>query len=45
MLAHDTGDLIAGPARVDVFFGWGDKAEQTGGRQNARGTVWVLMPK
>ena len=45
MLAQDTGEPIHGPAHVDMFFGSGTQAEAVGGRQNAPGTVWVLVPR
>jgi len=45
VIAHDTGDLIAGPARLDLFFGWGPDAERIGGHEHARAQVWALVPR
>jgi membrane-bound lytic murein transglycosylase A len=45
VLAHDIGDLIDGPARVDMFYGWGPKAEQDGGHENTQGALWALVPR
>ncbi len=45
VIAHDTGALITGPARLDLFFGWGPDAERIGGHQNARVQVWTLVPR
>ncbi len=45
VLAHDIGDLIDGAGRVDVFYGWGPKAEQDGGHENTQGALWALVPR
>ncbi len=45
VLAHDIGDLIEGAGRVDVFYGWGPKAEQDGGHENTQGALWALVPR
>jgi membrane-bound lytic murein transglycosylase A len=45
VIAHDTGPAIVGPARLDLFYGSGEEAEQAGGHQYAAGQVWALAPK
>jgi membrane-bound lytic murein transglycosylase A len=45
MLAQDVGGAIRGPARADLFFGWGQDAEERGGRMHAPGTEYVLLPR
>ena len=45
MVAQDTGGAIRGPLRVDVFFGAGSEARRIAGRLNARGRLWVLLPR
>jgi membrane-bound lytic murein transglycosylase A len=45
VLAHDVGPAIVGPARLDLFYGAGEEAEQAGGHQYAPGQVWALAPK
>jgi membrane-bound lytic murein transglycosylase A len=45
MMAQDTGGAIAGPARADFFWGFGDAAGQIAGRMKQRGQMWVLLPK
>jgi membrane-bound lytic murein transglycosylase A len=45
MLAQDTGGAIAGPARADFFWGFGDAAGQQAGRMKQTGNMWVLLPK
>jgi membrane-bound lytic murein transglycosylase A len=43
--AQDTGGAIAGPIRVDYFWGFGAKAGQLAGRMKQKGQVWLLWPK
>jgi membrane-bound lytic murein transglycosylase A len=43
--AQDTGGAIAGPIRVDYFWGFGNAAGQLAGRMKQKGQVWVLWPK
>ncbi len=43
--AQDTGGAIAGPIRVDYFWGFGNKAGEMAGRMKQKGQVWVLWPK
>ncbi len=45
VIAQDTGPLIKGPARIDLFFGWGPEAEQVGGHQHGKAQVWGLVPR
>lgn len=45
VIAQDTGPLIQGPARVDLFFGAGPEAEQVGGHMHTRTQVWGLIPR
>ncbi|MBB2204546.1 murein transglycosylase A [Gluconacetobacter takamatsuzukensis] len=43
--AQDIGTDIKGPARADLFLGWGDEAEQTAGAMRQRGRMVALMPR
>lgn len=45
VIAQDTGSLITGPARLDLFYGWGPDAERIGGHEHARARVWALLPR
>jgi membrane-bound lytic murein transglycosylase A len=45
VIAHDIGPAITGPARLDLFYGWGDEAEQAGGHQYNPEPVWALLPR
>jgi membrane-bound lytic murein transglycosylase A len=45
MLAQDLGGAIKGPARTDIFFGWGRTAEERAGRVRAHGREYVLLPR
>jgi membrane-bound lytic murein transglycosylase A len=44
-VAQDTGGAIAGPARADVFFGFGPRAEALAGEMKQTGRLYVLLPK
>ena len=44
LIGQDTGGAIRGPVRGDVFFGFGEKAEQDAGGMKANGTMYVLLP-
>ena len=44
LIAQDTGGAIRGAVRGDVFFGFGDKAEQSAGGMKAQGRMFVLLP-
>lgn len=45
MVAQDTGGAIRGPIRGDIFFGYGDRAEELAGPMKAKGQWWFLLPK
>jgi membrane-bound lytic murein transglycosylase A len=42
--AQDTGGAIRGPARADLFLGFGQNAEQLAGAMRSRGKLYVLLP-
>ncbi|HEY4275622.1 MAG TPA: murein transglycosylase A [Rhizomicrobium sp.] len=44
LIAQDTGGAIRGAVRGDVFFGFGEKAEQSAGDMKAQGRMFVLLP-
>lgn len=44
MVAQDTGGAIRGPVRGDVFWGYGDLAEDLAGPMKSQGQYWVLLP-
>lgn len=44
-LAQDTGSAIKGPARVDVFFGTGDYADQAAKQGSRPGEIYILLGK
>jgi membrane-bound lytic murein transglycosylase A len=45
VVAQDTGGAIAGAARVDFFWGFGDAAGSQAGKMRQSGRMWVLLPK
>ena len=45
MLAQDLGGAIKGPARADIFFGWGQQAQERAGRMRAHGQEYLLLPR
>ena len=45
MMAQDLGGAIRGPIRTDIFFGWGQAAEERAGRMRGKGTEYILLPK
>jgi membrane-bound lytic murein transglycosylase A len=45
MMAQDLGGAIRGPIRTDIFFGWGQAAEERAGRMRGKGTEYVLLPR
>ena len=45
VLAQDTGSAISGAVRVDVFFGWGARAEAQAGRMKQPLHLWALWPR
>jgi membrane-bound lytic murein transglycosylase A len=44
-IAQDTGSAIVGPARADVFMGWGEQAAQSASSLRRAGQMTVLLPK
>jgi membrane-bound lytic murein transglycosylase A len=44
-VAQDTGGAIRGPARADIFFGFGSDAESAAGGLKAQARFYVLLPK
>lgn len=45
VFAQDTGSAIKGPARADVFWGYGEEAGEQAGRMKQPSKMWVLWPK
>lgn len=45
MVAQDTGGAIQGEIRGDVFWGFGDAAQEIAGRMQNRGRYWLILPK
>jgi membrane-bound lytic murein transglycosylase A len=45
MIAQDTGGAIRGPIRGDIFYGYGERAEQLAGPMKQHGQWWFLLPK
>lgn len=45
MIAQDTGGAIIGPVRGDVFWGYGEYAEDMAGIMKSKGRYWALLPK
>jgi len=45
MVAQDTGGAIRGPVRGDVFWGYGQVAEDMAGHMRSQGRYWALLPK
>jgi membrane-bound lytic murein transglycosylase A len=44
-LAQDVGTDIKGPARADIFFGFGATAEQQAGHMHQPGSLYLLLPR
>lgn len=44
MVSQDTGSAIKGAIRGDIFFGYGDEAEQSASYQNSEGRWFLLLP-
>ncbi|MCQ8240427.1 murein transglycosylase A [Rhizosaccharibacter radicis] len=44
-LAQDLGTDIKGPARADLFLGWGSRAAADAGAMHGGGTITVLLPR
>jgi membrane-bound lytic murein transglycosylase A len=45
LIAQDTGGAIKGPVRGDIYFGTGIDAGNRAGTMNAKGRLWVLLPR
>ncbi|MCF8495627.1 MAG: murein transglycosylase A [Alphaproteobacteria bacterium] len=45
MVAQDTGGAIRGAVRGDVFWGYGDRAENMAGPMKSKGRYWLLLPR
>jgi len=45
VLSQDKGAAIKGPGRVDLFCGFGEKAEKTAGTLKERGELYLLLKK
>jgi membrane-bound lytic murein transglycosylase A len=45
LIAQDTGGAIRGPARGDVYWGFGKEAESIAGRMKSEGRMFMLLPK
>ena len=43
--AQDTGGAILGALRIDLFWGFGDRAALAAGQARERGRIWVLLPR
>ncbi len=44
VIAQDTGSAIKGLGRIDIFMGYGKKAEQTAAYLSDKINVWALVP-
>ena len=44
VVAQDTGGAIRGAIRFDYFWGFGDEAGASAGRQKSEARAWVLIP-
>jgi membrane-bound lytic murein transglycosylase A len=45
VVAQDTGGAIRGPARGDLFWGWGEAAAARAGLMKEEAQVFVLLPR
>ena len=45
MIAQDTGSAIVGPARADLYFGFGEEARRVAGHIRQRGRFTMLLPR
>ncbi len=45
VFAHDTGGAIKGAVRLDLFTGYGQKAEADAGHLRSKLQVWIFLPK
>ena len=44
VVAQDTGGAIKGAIRFDYFWGFGDQAGESAGRQKSSARAWILVP-
>lgn len=44
LIGQDTGGAIRGPARGDIFFGFGPEAQARAGTMNEHGRLFLLLP-
>lgn len=44
-VAKDSGGAIRGPARADLFTGWGEEAAERAGRMRDPARLWLLVPR
>jgi membrane-bound lytic murein transglycosylase A len=44
-IAQDTGGAIRGPARADLFTGWGPEAADRAGRMRDQAALFLLVPR
>ncbi|WP_049871098.1 murein transglycosylase A [Desulfurispirillum indicum] len=44
-VAQDRGAAIKGPARIDLFFGFGQDAELLAGHMKEQGNLYIFLPK
>jgi membrane-bound lytic murein transglycosylase A len=44
MIAQDTGSAIVGPARADIYFGYGEEIGHVAGRIKQHGRFVMLVP-
>ncbi len=45
VMAQDTGTAITGAVRIDLFWGWGEAAENSAGRMKQALHAWALWPR
>jgi membrane-bound lytic murein transglycosylase A len=45
MVAQDTGGVITGAVRADIFWGFGEQAGRVAGVMKRQGRMWLLLPK
>ena len=45
VIAQDTGGAIRGAIRFDYFWGFGDRAGESAGRQKSEARAWILVPQ
>ena len=45
VVAQDTGGAIRGPARGDLFWGWGEAAAARAGLMQEEAQLFLLLPR